>query len=157
MTDVSIKSVDLLRQYLAKFRQFADAVDVGVLAYKHNLEKRKERLQARKTEVDTKAAGCLEKLDYRISRLEDYMQKYGDLCSEDYAQFEIELERNKDIRTKIETHVNDLKGKIDSEIGILDNILNLTYSYGNKARTMAETGNGVLTRTISNIEKYEKK
>lgn len=51
--------------------------------------------------------------------------------------------------------VNALKEKIDNEIGIIDDIWNLTYSYGNKTRTMAETGNGILERTIANIENYK--
>ena len=73
----------------------------------------------------------------------------------DFALFEIELDRNKSIKHKLESKVNELKGKIDDEISIIDNIWNLTYSYGNKTRTMAETGNGVIERTIANIEKYE--
>lgn len=155
MADVSIKSVDLLRQYLGKFREFADAVDIGVLAYKRNLERRKDKLQTYKADIDDKTSGCIQKLAYRISQLESYMEKYRDMCPRDLALFKEELEDNKDIKHKLESKVNELKGKIDDEIGIIDNIWNLTYSYGNKTRTMAETGNGVIERTIANIEKYE--
>lgn len=155
MADVSIKSVDLLRQYLGKFREFANAVDVGVLALKQHLESRKEELQAQKSNIDNMAAGYIANLDYRISQLESYKERLYDMCEEDLERFDCEILRNERIRDKLETKISDTKDKIDKEIGVLNDILELTYSYGNRVRTMAETGNGKLAQTIVNIEKYD--
>lgn len=155
MAEISIKSIDLLRQYLGKFRDFANAVDVGVLAMKRQLENRKEELEARKVAIDNMAAGCLENIDYRISQLEEYKERLFDMCEEDLERFDNEIVRNQQIKLSLESQINEIKRKIDDEIGILDDIFNLTYSYGNKARTMAETGNGTLAKTIANIENYE--
>ena len=71
-----------LQEIYNLYKEFADAVDAGVLAYKRNRERREDRLQTYKADIDRKASGCIQKLAYRISQLESYKEKYRDMCPE---------------------------------------------------------------------------
>lgn len=154
--DVKIDSLELLRQYQGHFRNFADCVEAGVVAYRDKLKSQKEEAQRLKEEAESRAANALEKIDYRINQLENLKYRYT-FASEDIARFDIEIEKFRSRRESIVSRIESIKEKIERQIGILDDIYNLTYSYGNKTREMANSANGSLTGIIGTISNYQQK
>lgn len=154
--DVKINSLDLLRHYQGHFRNFADSVDVCVVAYRDHLKKQKEEAEKTKQYMENRAAQALESLDYRIRQLEDLQYRYI-FGPDDTTRIEMEKERFLSRRKAIMTKVEAIKEKLERQIGTLDDIWNLTYSYGNKTREMADTANGSLTGIIDTISNYQAK
>ncbi len=70
-TDVKINSLDLLRQYQAHFRNFADCVEAGIVLYRDKLKSRKDDAERMKREDENRAASTLEKIDYRVNRVDE--------------------------------------------------------------------------------------
>ncbi len=154
--DVKINSLDLLKQYQGHFRNFADCVDAGVVAYRHHLKKQKEEALRMKQEVENRAEHTLEKIDYRIRRLEELEDRY-DFAPQDSVRIDLEKEKFQARRESIIAKMESIKEKLDRQISILDDIYNLTYSYGNRTREMADSANGSLTGIIGTISNYQQK
>lgn len=155
-SDVRINSLDLLNQYQGHFRNFADCVDVCVAAYRDHLKKQKEEAEKTKLYVENCAGQALDALDYRIRQLEDLQNRYI-FGPDDTTRIEMEKERFLSRRKAVMTKVEAIKEKLERQIGTLDDIWNLTYSYGNKTREMADTANGSLTGIIGTISNYQAK
>ena len=154
--DVKVDSLDLLKQYQGHFRNFADCVEAGVVMYRDRLKKQKEEAQRMKNDVENHASNALEKIDYRINRLEELKYRF-DFASEDTARIDIEIEKFRARREAITSKIESIKEKLERKIGILDDIYNLTYSYGNKTREMANSANGSLTGIIGTLSNYKPK
>lgn len=155
-TDVKVNSLDLLKQYQGHFRNFADCVDAGVVAYRHHLKKQKEEALRMKQEIENRVEHTLEKIDYRIRQLEELEYRFY-FAPQDSARIDIEKEKFRSRRASIMAKVESIKEKLERQIGILDDIYNLTYSYGNKTREMADSANGSLTGIIGTLSNYQQK
>ncbi len=154
--DVKVDSLELLRQYQGHFRNFADCVDAGVIVYRDRLKTQKDELLRDKTSLDNRAAKALDKIDYRLSRLDDLERRF-EFSPYDSDRIELERQRMSSQRSALVAHIEDAKEKIERQIGILDDIWNLTYSYGNKTREMANSANGSLTQIIGTLSNYREK
>lgn len=154
--DVKVNSLDLLNQYQSHFRNFADCVDVGVVAYRDHLRKKKEEAAGQKQEADRMASGAIDKLDNIISRHEDLLRRY-EFGPEDQTRIELEIERLRSRKDSILAKTDAIKEKAERRIGILDDMYNLTYTYGNKTREMSDTANGSLTSIIGTLSNYQPK
>ncbi len=154
--DVKIDSLDLLQQYQGHFRNFADCVEAGVLAYRGKLKNQQEAAQRKKQEVEKRAAHALDKIDWRISQLDDILSRYT-FGPEDATRIKLEKERLQSRRNALIGRIESIKEKLDRSIGILEDIANLSYSYGNKTREMADAANGSLTNIIGTISNYKAK
>ena len=155
-TDVKINSLDLLQQYQGHFRNFADCVEAGVVAYRGRLKNNQEAAIQKKQDIENRAAKALDKIDWRISRLDDLLRRFA-FVPEDSTRIELEKERWISRRNSIMAKIESIKEKLDRRIGILDDVSNLSYSYGNKTREMANTANGSLTSIIGTISNYKAK
>lgn len=154
--DVKVDSLDLLKQYQGYFRNFADCVEAGVVAYRDKLKSQKEEAQRLKREAESRADNTLDTIDYRIRQLEDLKYRYT-FASQDIARFDIEIEKFRSRRESIVSKIDTIMEKLERQIGILDDIYNLTYSYGNKTREMANSANGSLTGIIGTLSNYQPK
>lgn len=154
--DVKINSLDLLKQYQGHFRNFADSVDICVVAYRDHLKKEKEEAERTKQYVENSARQTLDKLDQRVRQLEDLQRRFT-FSPEDNTRIELEKERYQSRRGAIIAKIEAIKEKLERQISILDDIWNLTYSYGNKTREMTDTANGSLTGIIETISNYQAK
>ena len=155
-TDVKINSLDLLNQYQGHFRSFADCVDTGILVYRDRLKKQKEDAQRLKQDVENRAVRTLEKIDEFIRRLEELEYRF-DFAPQDTARIDIEKEKFQTRRESLRAKIDSIKEKLDRQISTIDDIWNLTYSYGNRAREMADSVNGSLTNIIATISNYQSK
>ncbi|MCM1139171.1 MAG: hypothetical protein NC453_11435 [Muribaculum sp.] len=154
--DVKVDSLELLRQYQGHFRNFADCVDAGIVVYRDRMKSQKEELLRDKANLDNRASRVLDKIDYRLSRLDDLDRRF-EFSPQDRDRIELERQRMSAQRSSLEARIEDAKEKIERQIGILDDILNLTYSYGNKTREMANSANGSLTQIIGTLSNYREK
>lgn len=154
--DVKINSLDLLTQYQRHFRDFADSVDLCVVSYRDHLKKQKDEAEKTKQYVENRAVQALDALDYRIRQLEDLQRRYI-FGPDDTTRIEMEKDRFLSKRKAVMAKVEAIKEKLERQIGALDDIWNLTYSYGNKTREMADTANGSLTGIIGTISNYQAK
>lgn len=155
-SDVKINSIDLLRQYQGHFKNFADCAEAGVLAYRGRLKKKQEEAQQLKQEAENMASKALDKIDWRIRQLNDLLQRYN-FGPEDSTRIELEKEHLTVRRNSLISKIESIKEKLDRQIGIYEDIANLSYSYGNKTREMANTANGSLTNIIGTISNYKSK
>lgn len=154
--DIHVNSLELLHQYQTHLRNFSNCVDVGMVRYLSELKKRKEELNQDKANFERKYQTNLEKIDYRIRQLDDLLRRFN-FNSEDATIIEIEKNHFQTKRNSLEGKIESIKEKYERQIGIIDDIINLTYSYGNRARSMADSANGSLTGVVTNIEKYMEK
>lgn len=154
--DIHLNSLELLRQYQTHLRNFSNCVDVGVVRYLSELKKKKEELNQEKANFERKYQTNLEKIDYRIRQLDDLLRRFN-FNSEDASLIKIEKNRFQTKRNSLEGKMGSIKEKYERQIGIIDDIINLTYSYGNRARLMADSANGSLAGVVTNIEKYMEK
>lgn len=154
--DVKVDSLELLRQYQGHFHNFADCVDAGVVIYRDRLNSQKDELLRDKVNLDNRAAKALDKIDYRLSRLNDLERRF-EFSPQDSDRIELERQRMSSQRSALVARIEDAKEKIERQIGILDDIFNLTYSYGNKTREMANSANGSLTQIIGTLSNYREK
>lgn len=154
--DVKVNSLDLLKQYQGHLRNFADCVDAGIVVYRDRLKKQKEEAQRMKQELEKKATCSLEKIDGRLHRLEELDYRYS-FAPQDSARIDIEKEKLRTRREAITSKIESIKEKLERQIGILDDIWNLTYSYGNKTREMSNNANGSITGIIGTLSNYQEK
>lgn len=154
--DVKVDSLELLRQYQGHFRNFADCVDAGVVVYRNRLKSQKEELLHDKANLENRVSSALEKIDYRLSRLDDLDRRF-EFSPQDSDRIEDERQRMSSQRRALIAHIENVKEKIERQIGILDDIFNLTYSYGNKTREMSNSANGSLTQIIGTLTNYREK
>ena len=92
----------------------------------------------------------------RIRRLEELEYRF-DFAPQDTSRIDIEIEKFQTRRESITAKIDSIKEKLERQISILDDIWNLTYSYGNKTREMADSANGSLTGIIGTISNYQEK
>lgn len=155
-TDVKVDSLELLRQYQGHFRNFADCVDAGVVVLRDRLGDLKDNMLQTKADLDAQAEKAFDKIDNRLARLEDLERRY-DFSPQDSDRIEIEKQRILSQRSVLEARIEDAKEKLERQMGILDDIWNLTYSYGNKTREMSNSANGSLTQIIGTLSNYREK
>lgn len=154
--DVKVDSLDLLKLYQGRFRNFADYFDIGVVGYRDRLKSQKDELLRDKAILVNRAAQALDKIEYRLSRLEDLERRF-EFSPIDSERIKGERERMSSQRSALVNCIEYAKEKIERQIGILDDIFNLTYSYGNKTREMANSANGSLTQIIGTLSNYREK
>ncbi len=154
--DVKIDSLELLRQYQGHLRNFSDCVDAGIVLFRDQLRKKKDEIFKGKDDLECRFVSVIDRLDDRIYKLEDLQHRFI-FSQEDFNRIEIEKNRYISQRNSFMANLENVKGKIERQISILDDLWNLTYSYGNRSREMSNTANGTLSSIIGQISKYKAK
>lgn len=154
--DVKVDSLELLRQYQGHLRNFSDCVDAGVVLYRNQLRDKKEEILRSKSDLEYNTTSVLNCINSCISQLEDLQRRFV-FAPEDNARIEIEKNRYYSQRDSFMASIESVKEKMERQIGILDDLWNLTYSFGNKTHDMADSANGTLTSIISSLSNYREK
>lgn len=154
--DVKVDSLELLRQYQGHLRNFSDCADAGVVLYRDQLRDKKDEIQREKREFEHRSSSVLNCIDSRISQLEDLQRRF-EFAPEDTSRIETEKNRYLTQRESIIARIESIKEKMERQIGILDDLWNLTYSFGNKTHEMADSANGSLTSIIGTLSNYRTK
>lgn len=154
--DVNINSLDLLSQYQTHLRNFSNCVDLGVVAYRDHLRKLAEKKNDQKCEIERIVSAASDQLDTVIREHEDLVRRY-EFCEEDEARICQAIERIESQKHSLSAQADLIMEKIEHQLGVLDDMVNLTYSYGNRAREMSDSANGSLSGIIRTISNYQKK
>lgn len=154
--DVKVNSLELLGQYQGHLRKFSDCVEAGIILYRDQLRDKKEEILRQKSDLEHEFSSTIDIIDSRISQLENLQDRY-DFSAEDNDRIEIEINKYSSQRASFTALIETTKEKLERQISILDDLWNLTYSFGNKTREMADSANGSLSSIIGTISNYKGK